>query len=279
MRIAISNIAWETDEDEQVAALLNKHQIDAIDVAPGKYFSDPRSVTATELKWVRDWWQSRDISITGMQALLFGTKGLNLFGSQDSQKAMLGHLEAVCRIGEGLGASKLVFGSPRNRDCSGLTGHEIEDISIQFFRALGEIAARHGVVVCLEPNPPCYGANFMTNSADTAKTVIAVNHPAIRMQLDTGALAINGEDAETVIEAYSQLIGYVHASEPDLATLGDGGVDHMAIGALLADKLPEQIVSIEMLQAKQVPNIVSIKRALAVAIRGYSFPAATGMGT
>jgi len=64
-----------------------------------------------------------------------------------------------------------------------------------------------------------------------------------------------------------------------LATLGDGGVDHMAIGALLADKLPEQIVSIEMLQAKQVPNIVSIKRALAVAIRGYSFPAATGMGT
>jgi sugar phosphate isomerase/epimerase len=269
MRLAISNIAWETAEDEQVAALLNRHQIDAIDVAPSMYFPDPRNTTTTQLQRVRDWWQSRGISVTGMQALLFGTTELNLFGSPDSQQAMLDHLEAVCRIGAGLGATRLVFGSPRNRDCSGLTPHEIEAISTRFFRALGETAAHHGVLICLEPNPSCYGANFMTNSADTARTVTAVNHPAIRMQLDTGALAINGEDAAAVIDAYGPLIGHVHASEPNLVTLGGGAVDHVAIGALLTGKLPEQVVSIEMIQAKQEPNIVSIERALAVAIRGY----------
>ena len=32
-----------------------------------------------------------------------------------------------------------------------------------------------------------------------ARLVRAVAHPAIRMQLDTGALAINGEDPETVL--------------------------------------------------------------------------------
>jgi D-psicose/D-tagatose/L-ribulose 3-epimerase len=36
MRIAISNIAWDVSEDEQVATLINKYGIDAIDVAPGK---------------------------------------------------------------------------------------------------------------------------------------------------------------------------------------------------------------------------------------------------
>ena len=41
MRLAISNIAWEVADDAAVADLLQHYQIDAIDVAPGKYFPDP----------------------------------------------------------------------------------------------------------------------------------------------------------------------------------------------------------------------------------------------
>ncbi len=269
MRIAISNIAWNVDEDEQVAALLNKYGIDAIDVAPGKYFADPKNASSGDVIRVRDWWRDRGIEITGMQALLFGTTGLNLFGSHDSQVAMLEHLEAVCRIGAGLGARKLVFGSPKNRDCSGLADEEARDIAIRFFRSLGDIASRHGVVICLEPNPPCYGANFMTNSADTASIVASVAHPSIRMQLDTGALAINAEDPKQVIKDFAALIGHVHASEPNLATLGDGATDHAAIGLLLAELMPEKVVTIEMLPAKNESNIKAIERAIGVSIDHY----------
>ena len=69
----------------------------------------------------RAWWAERGIEITGMQALLFGTSGLNVFGPSEVQDAMLAHLAAVCRIGAGLGAVRVVFGSPKNRDRSGLT--------------------------------------------------------------------------------------------------------------------------------------------------------------
>lgn len=269
MRIAISNIAWDVSEDEQVAALLNKYAVDAIDVAPGKYFPDPKNASSVDIARVRDWWRNHRIEITGMQALLFGTTGLNLFGSNDTQTAMLQHLEAVCRIGAGLGATKLVFGSPKNRDCSALPSQVARDIAIRFFRLLGDIACRHGVVICLEPNPPCYGANFMTNSADAASIVTAVAHSAIRMQLDTGALTINGEDPRQVIKEYAALIGHVHASEADLVTLGDGGADHAVVASQLRELLPEQVVTIEMLPAKNESNIDAIKRALGVAISNY----------
>ena len=269
MRIAISNIAWDVSEDEPVAALLNKYGVDAIDVVPGKYFPDPKNATSVDIARVRDWWRNHRIEITGMQSLLFGTTGLNLFGSNDTQTAMLEHLGAICRIGAGLGATKLVFGSPKNRDCSALSGQEARDIAIRFFRLLGDIARRHGVVICLEPNPPCYGANFMTNSADTANIVAAVAHPAIRMQLDTGALAINGEDPRWVIKDYAALIAHVHASEPDLVTLGDGGADHAAVALQLSEWLPEQVVTIEMLIAKSESNINAIERALNVAVLHY----------
>jgi D-psicose/D-tagatose/L-ribulose 3-epimerase len=269
MRIAISNIAWDVSEDEQVAALLNMYGVDAIDVAPGKYFPDPKNASSGDIARVREWWCNCGIEITGMQALLFGTTGLNLFGSQNMQALMLEHLQAVCRIGAVLGAKKLVFGSPKNRDRSALSNEEARDMAIRFFRRLGDVASWHGVVICLEPNPPCYGANFMTDSADTASVVGAVDHHAIRMQLDTGALAINGEEAAQVIREHAALIGHVHASEPDLSTLGDGCADHASAGSQLREHLPDQVVTIEMLPAKAGSNIGAIERALAVAIRYY----------
>lgn len=271
MRIAISNIAWDVAEDEVVAALLNKHGIDAIDVAPGKYFPDPKVASADDITRVRDWWHQRGIAITGMQALLFGTIGLNLFGSNETQVAMLTHLAAVCRIGAGLGATKLVFGSPKNRDRSELADDLAQEIATAFFRKLGDIASQHGVLVCLEPNPPCYGANFMINSAETASIVAEVAHPAIRMQLDTGALSINGEDARQIIKEYAALIGHVHASEPDLVTLGDGGTDHAVVAEALRAYLPKQVVTIEMLPAKNGTNLAAMERALIVAIRHYRY--------
>ena len=269
MRLAISNIAWDTAEDEAMVRLLRRFDVDAIDVAPGKYFSDPAKATEQDIARVKNWWSERGIEITGMQALLFGITGLNVFGSPESQDAMLQHLTAVCRIGAGLGAKRLVFGSPKNRDRTGLSDQKALDVAVPFFRRLGDIAQNYGVVICLEPNPTCYGANFMTTSAETAQVVEQIAHPAVRMQLDTGALTINGEDSVTVLQECAPLIGHVHASEPDLLPLGDGGTEHAKVVEALQQHLPNHVVSIEMLATKNEPHLVSIERALDVAIRHY----------
>ena len=269
MRIAISNIAWDVTEDKAIAVLLNKHGIDVIDVAPGKYFQDPKIASTSDIIRVRDWWHQRGILINGMQALLYGTSGLNLFGSNETQTAMLNHLESVCLIGAGLGATKLVFGSPKNRDRSALADDVAREMAVSFFHRLGDIASQHSLMVCLEPNPTCYGSNFMINNTETASIVTDVAHPAIRMQLDTGALVINGEDLLKVVKEHESIIGHVHVSEPDLVTLGDGRTDHALVAETLRAYLPEQVVTIEMLPAKNESNIVAIERALVLANQHY----------
>ena len=269
MRLAFSNIAWDVLEDESVAQLLAMRAIDAIDVAPSKYFSDPNSVSDSDILMVKSWWAKRGVEITGMQALLFGTQGLNVFGPAPVQTEMLRHLDAICRIGGGLGATRLVFGSPKNRDRTGLSDREVLDVSIPFFQRLGNIAQAYGVIVCLEPNPPCYGANFMTNSAETAEVVMLTAHASIKMQLDIGALDINGEDADVVLKTYADLIGHIHASERDLVPLGDSGVDHKTMREAIERYLPTHVISIEMLATKNEPHLVAIDRALEVAIKGY----------
>ena len=110
MRIAISNIAWDVIEDEQISKLLSKYQVDAIDIAPSKYFPNPAKATDKDIAKVKSYWTGKGIEITGMQSLLFGTQGLNVFGSKKSRQAMLYHLSEVARIAMGIGAKRLVFG-------------------------------------------------------------------------------------------------------------------------------------------------------------------------
>lgn len=272
MRLAISNIAWDITEDTSVSKLLVKYGIDAIDVAPGKYFPDPMSAKEEDITKVRRWWAAHGIEITGMQALLFGTSGLNVFGDSTSQEGVLAHLAAVCRIGAGLQATRLVFGSPKNRDRTGLTDSRALELAVNFFYRLGNIAQEYGVMVCLEPNPTRYGANFMTTSAETAQVVAAVSQRSIRMQFDTGALTINKESPEFVLAHCSGLIGHVHASEPDLLPLGDGGTDHRLVSKALKQYLPAHVVSIEMVATREEPHLHSIERALICAKECYLTP-------
>ena len=94
-------------------------------------------------------------------------------------------------------------------------------------------------------------------------------HPAILMQFDTGALAINNEDPALVLQDCAHLIGHVHASEPNLLPLGDGGTDHEKMFTALAHYLPDHLVSIEMVATKDESHLVSIERALSVANKHY----------
>ena len=269
MRLAISNIAWDAADDEAVAKLLRRYRVDAIDVAPGKYFPANAPAASADVERVRRWWQERGIEITGMQALLFGTTGLNIFAAPGVQDAMLAHLARVCAIALGLGATRLVFGSPRNRDRTGLSDGEADAAAVPFFRRLGDIALEHGVLICLEPNPERYGCNFMTTTEEAARIVNCVAHAAIRLQLDTGALAISGEAAGPAIERHRSIIGHVHASEPGLVTLGDGSAPHNEVARALQTHLPGHVVSIEMLASTLEPPVEAIERALQVAIRCY----------
>ena len=267
MRLSASNIAWDAAEDAAIAALLGGFGIDQVDLAPSKYFAEPAAANAMQIAAVRTWWEDRGFTIAGMQSLLFGTQGLNLF--DDTRAAMLDHLTEICRIGGGFGARALTFGSPRQRDRSGLSDQQTEAIAVDFFTKLGDRAADAGVIICLEPNPAFYNCNFMTTTDETAAVVATVDHPAIMLQLDVGAMALNREAVEATIGRHAALIGHVHASEPRLVTLGDAGSPHADAGAALRLHRPDLTVAIEMVASPNASHVTEMERAAALATRHY----------
>jgi len=267
VRLSVSNLAWSREHDREIARLLRALDMDAIDVAPGRYFADPAAVAHGEADAVRAFWADSGVEIVGLQALFFGTEGLNLFGPEAVQRRMLEHLRAVCRLGARLGARCLVFGSPRNRDAGDLGPEAALERSLSFFDRLGAIAEDAGVAVCLEPNPARYGCNFMVTTEAAAAVVRAVGRPGIRLQFDTGTWTANGEDAASAARLHAPLVGHVHVSEPGLAPVGTGGADHYVYAALLREWLPAHVVTIEMLPGAD--QVEAVRQAVTTAQAVY----------
>tara|TARA_S200000501_G_C20868900_1_gene763342 strand:- start:2665 stop:3474 length:810 start_codon:yes stop_codon:yes gene_type:complete len=268
MKLSVSNIGWNITDDEKVLNLLKKYNIKAIDIAPTKYFKNSSITNPKKVLKIKKWWSDKGVKIIGMQALMYGTKGLNLFGNKLIQKKMLNHLEQICEIGSILNANKLVFGSPKNRDKSNINMGVAKHIAIDFFCRLGDIAKSKNVLICLEPNPKLYGANFMTTTSETAEIVKAANHGSIKMQLDTGAILVNKENLNLILKRYSKIIGHIHLSEPNLRKLSKR-VNHKKIYKLINLYFPGDFITIETLAERNKDYLMQLEKSLKIASEIY----------
>jgi D-psicose/D-tagatose/L-ribulose 3-epimerase len=219
-----------------------------------KYFRSPENTPKQEVRDLLNWWNSRGIEITGMQGLLFGLSHLNLFSDHETRRTLISHFISIFEIAATLGARALVFGSPKNRNRLDLTDDQVLGVAISFFEELGELAISRGLIICLEPNPVEYGANFMVTNRETASVVRAIDHPAVRMQYDTGAAQMTGETSELEFEETVDIIGHIHISEPGIAPIGTGETNHQHFSTMFLKAWPNRLATIEMLSSTENPE-------------------------
>jgi sugar phosphate isomerase/epimerase len=270
LRIAISNIAWRVDEEPAVRNLLAERGIDAVEVAPSKIGPDPAGLGRDELACYRDFWRERGIEIVAMQALLFGRGDLALFGSDAQRDELFEYLARIVRVGGELGAKALIFGSPGNRKRGALSLERAAELAAPFFRRVGEVAVESGTCLCIEPNPPEYGGDWIHSAAQARAFADLVAHPGLGLQIDAAALQMAGEDASQ-IRASAGRLRHFHASQPHLAPVGPGSVvPHRQYAEALRACGGVPTVSIEMRQVEQVAsNLPHVERALDYVQRVY----------
>jgi sugar phosphate isomerase/epimerase len=248
MRLAVSNIAWPPEADAAAAKLLADHGVAGVEIAPARVCERPWEAPSERVAAYRRFWEERGLPIVAMQALLFGRPELVLFADAAARRSLRDHLLAIIDLAAGLGAERLVFGSPKNRARGPLGAAQAEAIAIPFFRELGRRAADRGVWLLIEPNPPAYGCDFLVDSRQVIEFVDRVGQDGLGVHLDSGALALGHESPTEIVAAAGPRWRHVHASEPGLAAVGSGGVDHAAMAAALRGVAYEGFVSLEMTQ-------------------------------
>lgn len=246
MKLAISNIAWPAARDAEIAQVLRAQGVHGVEVAPTKWWPDPLAVTAAEIRATRTRWEDLGLPIIAAQALLFGREDLKLFADDATRARTLEYLSGICRLCGQLGAEALVFGAPRNRRVGNLDRAIAWRVALEFFGALATAAERAGTVIVIEANPAEYHADFITRAGEAIDLVRAVARPGLLLHLDSACMTMAGDDVNATIAAGAPALRHFHASEPQLAPVCNGIVNHRAFAQALRRAGYTRWVSIEM---------------------------------
>jgi D-psicose/D-tagatose/L-ribulose 3-epimerase len=273
LRLAFSSIAWDPTEDEAVAGLLREAGVEAVELAPTKLWADLASVPPTEASAVRSAWAGRGLPVVALQSLLYGRPDLRLFGTPSQRADLCVYLEGVLELAARLGASVLVFGSPRNRQRGRFSAEEATAIAAEFFATMAERANALGLVLCLEPNPPEYGCDFVTSARAGLELVATVGHPGFRLHLDAACMTLAHDPVAEAIgcAAGAGFLCHFHMSEPDLRPVGGppSDVQHEAFASELRASGYGRFVSVEMRPPDPAGRHQAIAAAAAFAVRTY----------
>ena len=245
-RLSVSHIAWPPEEEQNALDFLKEKGVSSLELAPMRAFGSPLNADRLEVMEKAAFYQDQGFAVSSFQALLFGSEGLELFGSEIARENLKKFLIAVGRLAGWAGAGPLVFGSPKNRLKRDLSHEEAERIAIPFFRAVGDACAEAGSCLVIEANPPSYGADYCNTLEEAACLVAAVDSLGFGLHVDAGGMALCNDPFESTLRQAASLLRHVHASQPDLASFTVPDPIHVRLASVLHEIGYEGTIAIEM---------------------------------
>ena len=272
MKLSLSNLALPAGTTTAELAGLVALGARGVEVAPTR-IAPWDELDAPRLAAYRGQLASAGLAVSSLQALLFGTSGLHLLQDEAAFVAMGEHLRRVAAIGAELGAGIGVFGSPRNRLRGDLAADAAWDLGRERLRRLAEwVHGEAGFALGLEPVPAAYGGDYLGSYQEVVQMVRDVDHPGLRVHLDTGCVLLGGGDIGAAVAAAGDLLGHFHIAEPQLGRFTTPSAEHGKAAAALHTAGYAGWRAIEMLQQDPDP-MDAVREALAFAVRQYSGPA------
>ncbi len=263
MRLAISNIAWTNEEEPAVAEKLQELGVTAVEIAPTKYWEDPTKATPEQIKERVDWWKGYGVDIVAFQSMLFARPDLKLFADESLRDEARDYLAEFLRLAGDMGAKRLVFGSPKNRQRGDVSVEDADAIAVDFFGLLGDTALQNDTMLCIEPNAPQYNCDYIVTAVEGADLVHKIDSAGIGLHLDTACMALAGDDIDTSIRESADILRHFHISAPMLDAVYDrDDVDYRAAAGALRDIGYDGMISIEMRPGEAGENIARVEQAV-----------------
>ena len=223
MKLAMSNIAWAPDERLEAYKAMAEAGFTGLEIAPGLFFhasEDPFVPSETLASEALAEMSDHGLGLVSMQSLLFGVQGAGLFDGEDARAALVKGMNRAIDLAGRFGIPNLVFGSPAQRRVpEGMPMDQALSEAAHIFHALGDRAKVAGTTITIEANPAAYGTNFVNTLEQATDFIEQINHPAIAVILDLGAMHMNGtfNRVPEQVEALMPRLNHVHVSEPNLA--------------------------------------------------------------
>jgi D-psicose/D-tagatose/L-ribulose 3-epimerase len=262
MKLSVSNIAWEKEEDYIVYELMRNNGFTGLDIAPSRILDNPLYASDLEIQHERKVIEQAGFSIIGMQSLLYGHPELKIFESEKNRQETVIYLKRIIDYASKLGTKVLVFGSPKNRQTRCIDLKTAQEVAAQFFSEIGNYSIKKNISFCIEPNPVEYESDFITTTEEAIGLVKKVNNIGFGLHVDLGTILINNEPISETLERAIPLMKHFHISHPYLQLINKDIEVHQDVANVLRKFHYDGFVSIEMKSGLKSSNILAVNQAL-----------------
>lgn len=247
MKFAICNetfLDWPFDKAFDFAAECG---YTGIEIAPFTMAGDAREVSAARRAEVRRQADTAGLQVVGLHWLLAKTTGFHLTTPDaDVRRNTAAYVQDLARLCRDLGGSKMIFGSPVQRNVlPGVSPEQAMDHARGVVDDCLSVLEETGVTLCIEPLGPAEG-NFLNTAAEAVRLIEKVGHPNCRLILDCKAMSSEAVPIPDLIRRHVSLLEHFHANDPNKQGPGFGELDFVPIFAALGEVDYQGWVSVEV---------------------------------
>lgn len=237
MKLAASNIGWSMTDEADALACLRSNGFSGVEVAPARIWpgwsgATPRTARSEAARFTLEGFE-----VPALQGILFGKPECKFFGCAAERRSLADHLLHVADLAEAFGASVAVLGAPRARQRGAMPYREALSSAAEFLAPISRAFHEREVILGIEPNPPHYGCDFLTNTEEAAELIALLDKDGsgagVGLHLDAAGIHLAGEPAQTAVSRAGARLVHCHASEPGLGGFQAPEVHHEALGDAL----------------------------------------------
>ena len=247
MPYAICNELFENWPLDKTAAFVAELGYQGLELAPFTLCNLVTDLSAADRLRIRRTVEGAGLSVVGLHWLLAQTEGFQLNDSDPDVRARTAQylLDLIDCCAE-LGGDVLIFGSPQQRDVPpDRSRAEAGKSTAEIMHRCGVRAQEQGVLFCIEPLSR-NETNFIVNVDEAAELVRQVDHPSLRMMVDTKAMSQDPRPIPEQIRTVYPLFHHVHLNDPNLRGPGMGDLDFRPILQTLDDLDYARWLSVEV---------------------------------
>ena len=212
MKLCLSNLAWDTERNEEIYLFMSEHGFSGLEIAPTKLFGEnPYEALSAARAWAKKLKKDYSLSVASVQSLWY-KRNEGIFNSFEERCFLLSYTKKAIDFAAEINCGNLVFGCPKNRVTR---GEDHYAAALDFFGELGNYAVEKGAVIAIEPNPAAYGTDFLNTTREALEFCKDAGCDGLKINLDFGTIIINGESFDFSDEELA-LVNHVHISEPNL---------------------------------------------------------------
>ena len=241
MKLSISNIGWDIEQDETVYAMMKKYGFAGLEIAPTRIFAEaPYEKLDQASFWADKIKKQFGFIISSMQSIWYG-RTEKIFGTEEERNALIDYTKQAIDFAAAINCNNLVFGCPKNRF---IPKGVDSKLGIAFFRTVGNYAVEKHTIIGMEANPIIYNTNYINDTISALALIEATDSPGFFLNLDVGTM-IQNEESVDELKGKVKYINHVHISEPGLKIVEKRAL-HQQLRDVLSTENYQGFISIEM---------------------------------